>query len=412
MYNKKLFSEKGGTSKNLFLTYFMKNAIQEGGMKRDIIYFNNAASSWPKPKIVDKTVKEFFNFPITEIGRTSIEGNIDYVESTRELLCDFFNAENPNHVVFTSNATDSLNLLIHGFAKKISKKFHVITTELEHNSVLRPLKTLEKRGLIFLSIIPFEENKIDINTLKKEIRSDTRLVVMTHGSNVLGSVQNIKEIAEYLSTNDIFFIVDGAQTAGEIEINLSNIPLDAFVFTGHKSLFGLTGIGGFYINHPDSIETIKQGGTGINSNYLYQPDEMPMKFESGTHNYAGIVSLYAGIHYLNHITLPKIESKCKKMTKYIIMNLSKFDNIEIYNKNPELPIISFNIRNLDNDEVGSLLSNSYDIIVRTGLHCAPLVHKKIDGSLGCIRLSLSYLNTMKECEYVVNTLEKITKDCE
>jgi cysteine desulfurase family protein len=380
-------------------------------MKRDIIYFNNAATSWPKPKIVDKTVKEFFNHPITEIGRTSNEGNIDYVESTRELLCDFFNAENPNHVVFTSNATDSLNLLIHGFVKMNSKQFHVITTELEHNSVLRPLKTLEKRGLISLSIIPFEENKIDIKTLKKEIRPDTRLVVMTHGSNVLGAVQNIKEIAEYLSTNEIFFIVDGAQTAGEIDIDLSNIPLDAFVFTGHKSLFGLTGIGGFYINHPESIETIKQGGTGINSNYLYQPDEMPIKFESGTYNYIGIVSLYAGIQYLNQITLPKIESKCQKMTNFIITNLSKVDNIEIYNKKPELPIISFNISNLDNGEVGSLLSNSYNIIVRTGLHCAPLVHKKIDGGLGCIRLSLSYLNSMKESEYVVDTLIKIAKTC-
>jgi cysteine desulfurase family protein len=381
-------------------------------MKRDIIYFNNAATSWPKPKIVEKTVKDFFNQPITEIGRTSIEGNIDYIESTRELLCDFFNAENPNHVVFTSNATDSLNLLIHGFVKKNSNHFHVITTELEHNSVLRPLKTLEKRGLISLSIIPFEENKIDIKTLKKEIRPDTRLVVMTHGSNVLGAIQNIKEIAEYLSTNEIFFIVDGAQTAGEIEIDLSNIPLDAFVFTGHKSLFGLTGIGGFYINHPESIETIKQGGTGINSNYLYQPDEMPIKFESGTHNYIGIVSLYAGIQYLNQITLPKIESKCQKMTNYIITNLSNVNNIEIYNKKPELPIISFNISNLDNSEVGSVLSNSYNIIVRTGLHCAPLVHKKIDGGSGCIRLSLSYLNSMKECEYVVDTLIKIAKDCE
>jgi len=378
-------------------------------MKREVIYFNNAATTWPKPKIVDKTVKEFFNYPIAEIGRTTIKGKIDYVESTRELLCDFFNAENPNHVVFTSNATDSLNLLIHGFVKKNSKKFHVITTELEHNSVLRPLKTLEKRGLISLSIIPFEENKIDIKTLKQEIRSDTRLVVMTQGSNVLGSVQNIKEIAEYLSANEIFFIVDGAQTSGEIEIDLSNIPLDAFVFTGHKSLFGLTGIGGFYINRPDLIDTIKQGGTGINSNYLYQPEEMPIKFESGTHNYAGIISLYAGIQYLNQVTLPKVESKCKKMTKYLITNLSKIENMEIYNKNPELPIISFNIKNFDNFEVGSLLSNSYNIIVRTGLHCAPLVHKKIDGGIGCIRLSLSYLNTMKECEEVVDTLTKIAE---
>jgi cysteine desulfurase family protein len=380
-------------------------------MKDNIIYFNNAATTWPKPQLVTKMVNKIIKHPIVEKGRTTTGGDIDYVETTRDALAEFFNVDTPDNFIFTSNATDSLNLLILGFVKNHkSKKFHVITTELEHNSVLRPLKTLERDDLIDLSVIPFNENKINIDDVKKAITSETRLFVMTHGSNVLGSIQDINEIGEYLKSNDIFFIVDGAQTAGQVKINLSQSPVDAFVFTGHKSLFGFTGIGGFLLNEPDAVDAIKQGGTGIYSNYLYQPQEMPLKFETGTHNYIGIASLYAGIQYLNQITLPKIELKCKRMTEYIISRLAENDNICIYNKNPELPIISFNINSIENDEVGLVLMNQYKIIVRTGLHCAPLVHKKIDNGNGCVRLSLSYLNSKDECEYVADAITKIAQD--
>ena len=190
---------------------------------------------------------------------------MDYPSAAREALAAFFHAGPPEHFIFTQNATDSLNLLIHGFAKKTGMPFHAITTELEHNSVLRPLTALEQDGAIRLSVVPFTDNTVSLAAIKKAICPETRLVVMTHGSNVLGSVQDIRPIAEYLHANDIFFIVDGAQTAGHIPVDLSDIPVGAFVFTGHKALFGIPGIGGFFISDPDAIAITRQGGTGTDS---------------------------------------------------------------------------------------------------------------------------------------------------
>jgi cysteine desulfurase family protein len=377
-------------------------------MTPPIIYFNNAATTWPKPASVNRTIQTILKKPFEEHGRNSIKGGIDYLESTRELLAQFFNTPTTESIVFTSNATDALNLLIHGFVKKQNrKKFHVITTELEHNSVLRPLKTLEKNGLIYLSILPCKDNKVDFCAFKNVINSDTRLVVITHGSNVLGSVQDIKKISEYLSANNIFLIVDGAQTAGQIEIDLTEIPVDAFVFTGHKSLFGFTGTGGFFLRDSDTIDSIKQGGTGIYSQLLYQPQEMPIKFETGTPNYVGIASLNAGIQYINDIGLDRIELKNKRMIEFIISELSTNENIILHNKTPELPIVSFNIKSVDNNEVGFILMEHYNTIVRTGLHCAPLVHKNISNCNGSVRISLSYLNTLSECNIVTEAIKNI-----
>jgi len=377
-------------------------------MNRRIIYFNNAATTWPKPIIVTKTVQNALKKPFEEHGRNSIKGGVDYLESTREILAQFFNTPSIDSIIFTSNATDALNLLIHGFIKKYNgKRVHAITTDLEHNSVLRPLKTLEQNDLISLSILPSKNYKIDFDTIKNAINSETCLVVITHGSNVLGSVQDIKKISEYLSANDIFLIVDGAQTAGQIEIDLTRLPVDAFVFTGHKSLFGLTGTGGFFLRDPDAVDSIKQGGTGIYSNILYQPQEMPIKFETGTPNYIGITSLNAGIQYINEIGLDRIELKTKKMTEFIISELTKINCITVHNKNPELPIISFNFKSVDNSEVGFILMNHYNIIVRTGLHCAPLIHKSISNGSGSVRLSLSYLNTLSECKFVIDAIKEI-----
>ncbi len=212
-----------------------------------LIYLNNAATTWPKPAEVLGEVARCLRQPLHEPGRTTGNGSMDYPSAAREALAAFFHAGPPEHFIFTQNATDSLNLLVHGFAKKMGTPFHAITTELEHNSVLRPLTALEQDGVIRLSVVPFSGTRVNLAAIKKAICDDTRLVVMTHGSNVLGSVQDIKPIAEYLQANDIFFIVDGAQTAGHIPVDLSDIPVGAFVFTGHKALFGIPGIGGFFI---------------------------------------------------------------------------------------------------------------------------------------------------------------------
>ena len=235
----------------------------------------------------------------------------------------FFHAEEPDHFIFTGSATDSLNLLIHGFAKNQKTPFHAITTELEHNSVLRPLHTLEAEGRLTLSTVPFEDCRVNLPEIKKQIQPETRLVVMTHGSNVLGSLQHIRPIAEYCAANDIFLIVDGAQTAGQIPINLSEIPAGAFVFTGHKALFGLPGIGGFYIQDPDAVIPVRQGGTGTDSLTLAHPQDMPQRFEAGTPNYPGIASLLAGIRYIEHEGQDVISNKCRSLIARMVGKLTK-----------------------------------------------------------------------------------------
>ena len=361
-----------------------------------LIYLNNAATTWPKPAEVIDEVHRSLRTPFFEHGRSTAGSATDYPAAAREALARLFNVENPDHVVFTRSATDSLNLLIHGFVKKQNQPFHTITTELEHNSVLRPLNTLAGEGRLSLSTVPFQDGYVTLPEIKKTMRPETRLVVMTHGSNVLGSLQNIRPVAEYCSANDIFLIVDGAQTAGLIPLNLSALPLGAFVFTGHKSLFGIPGTGGFYLSDPDAVEPVQQGGTGSDSRSLFQPREMPQKFEAGTPNYPGIASLLAGIRYIENEGQDKITGKCRGLASLFIKEIARDRNIILYTPAPDLPVVSFNIRDLDNDEVGYILANAYNIVTRTGLHCAPLVHERIDDGKGCIRVSFSHLNTPEE----------------
>lgn len=377
--------------------------------KNPLIYLNNAATSWPKPPEVLAEVARCLQTPFFEHGRSTAGGATDYPSATRDALSVFFHAEEPEHFIFTQNATDSLNLLIHGFVKKQNTPFHAITTELEHNSVLRPLHTLKSEGRLSLSIIPFNDGRVTLPEIKKAILPDTRLVVMTHGSNVLGTLQNIRPVAEYCASNDIFLIVDAAQTVGQIPINLSEIPAGAFVFTGHKALFGLPGIGGFYLPDPDSIVPVRQGGTGMDSHTLAHPQDMPHKFEAGTPNYPGIASLLAGIRSIERLGQDAITNKCRGLTALFIRELSRDPAITLYTPAPDLPVVSFNIQNLDNDEAGYILAKAYNIITRTGLHCAPLVHERIDGGKGCIRVSFSHLNTPEECRLAAEAVREVAE---
>ena len=377
-----------------------------------LIYLNNAATTWPKPTEVLQEVAECLRLPLHEPGRTTGNGSMDYPSAAREALAAFFHSGPPEHFVFTQNATDSLNLLIHGFAKKSGVPFHAITTELEHNSLLRPLTALEQDRHIRLTVVPFAHNSVNLAAIKKAICEDTRLVVMTHGSNVLGSVQDIRPIAEYLHANDIFFVVDGAQTAGHIPVDLSDIPVGAFVFTGHKALFGIPGIGGFYITEPNAIAIIRQGGTGTDSLTLTHPFEMPMRFETGTHNYPGIASLHAGIRFITSTGQETIEKKNTDLTRSFIRELKNIRGITIYNENPDLPVVSFNITGIDNHEVGFILARAYNVITRTGLHCAPLVHECIDGGKGCIRASFSYFNTRDECSAAAKAVREVAESAD
>lgn len=368
-------------------------------MSEPYIYLNNAATTYPKPFEVIEAVERCMREPVFESGRGLGVKSPDYVELARESVAGFFGAEKSENTIFTGSATDSLNMLISGFVAAQKTKPHVLTTELEHNSVLRPLFEYEKSNKLSSTILPFDKNfRVTLESIENSVRKDTKLMIMSHAGNVVGSKQNIEEIGKYLRDMGIYFIVDAAQSAGYLDINLKNIPADALVFTGHKGLFGLSGTGGFCIREPDCVEPTRFGGTGTNSASPSQPREMPERFECGTHNYAGLASLWAGVEFVKKEGPANIREKTLSLTKLMINIMSERSNVTIYNKNPDVPVMSFNIRGLDCDDLGFILSRRYGIISRSGLACAPLVHKRIDGGKGAVRFSPSYFSTREECE--------------
>jgi cysteine desulfurase family protein len=377
-----------------------------------IIYMNNAATSWPKPPEVLTAIAQSLSLPVFGSGRTTGTHGGDYVTQARECLSAFLTADPPEHIIFAHNATDSLNILIQGFLAGKMDGCHVLTTELDHNSVLRPLHEYSQQHRIRLTVVPFEGCSVRPDTVEAAIQPDTQLMVMTQGSNVLGSVQDIQSIGEILHDHGIYFIVDGAQTAGHIPISLHDLPVDAFVFTGHKGLLGIPGTGGFYLKDPDAIAPVRFGGTGTDSFSLLHPRGMPERYEIGTHNYPGLAALAAGMRFIEERGITLIAEKAKRQTSFLIRELKKEVNIIIYNEHPDLPIVAFNIRNLANDDVGFMLARAYGIIARTGLHCAPLIHKAIDGGEGCVRLSLSWHTTDEECRIAADAIRGIARNAD
>ena len=374
-----------------------------------LIYLNNAATTWPKPPGVLAAITQSLALPVFGSGRTTGSQGEDYVALAREAIAGLLAADPPEHVVFTSSATDSLNILIQGFLAGCDAGCHVLTTELDHNSVLRPLHELARQGRIRLTVLPFKDGAVSPDTVEAAITPDTRLMVTAHGSNVLGSVQEIARIGKVLHDHDISFIVDGAQTAGHIPVDLWSLPVDAYVFTGHKGLFGIPGTGGFYVRDPETIAPTRYGGTGTDSFSLFQPRDMPERFESGTHNYPGLAALAAGAEYIANIGVETIAEKAERQTAFIIGELKEEPNVTVYNESPSLPIVSFNIRGMENDDVGFILARAYGIVARTGLHCAPLAHRAIDGGRGSVRLSLSWFTTDEECRVAARAIREIAQ---
>ncbi len=376
-----------------------------------IIYLNNAATTWPKPPEVLEAVRQSLALPVFGSGRTTGSQGEDYIMLAREAVAGLLGADPPEHVAFTQNATDSLNLLIQGFLAGCKKDCHVLTTALDHNAVLRPLHELERQGRIRLTILPFaEDGTAHPDTVEAAITPETRLMVTTHGSNVLGSVQDISRIGEVLHDNGVYFIVDGAQTAGHIPVDLHALPVDAYAFTGHKGLFGIPGTGGFYLRDPESITPTRYGGTGTDSFSLFQPLDMPDRFEAGTQNHPGLAALAAGVNYITSTGPTAIMEKAERQTAFLIRELRQEPNVTIHNERPALPIISFNIQGIENDDVGFILARAYGIIARTGLHCAPLVHRVVDGGVGSVRLSLSWFTTDEECRVAARAVKEIARD--
>lgn len=376
------------------------------------IYLDNAATSFPKPKEVATAVYDFMVNNGTSSGRGSYKKAMqsDYiVYECRKLIGKLFNFDNPKKVVFTSNVTDSLNIAMRGILKEND---HVITSSLEHNAVWRCLKTLERDINIKIDTVECSKDGItNSQDIKKYIKKDTALIVFTQASNVLGTIQPIREIGAIAREHNIPFLVDSAQSAGAMKIDVKEDNIDILAFTGHKSLLGPMGTGGLIINTDIDIKPLKAGGTGGDSAYEYQPDYYPNHLETGTSNVSGIVGLREAIKFLNKEGIENIHNKEKELTKYALEKLETVKDIEIYGpKDCEkmLSVISFNIKDKTPEDVGSILDQKYDIMLRAGLHCAPTAHSVIGTKeRGTLRIGLGYFNKKEDIDKLVEALNNL-----
>ena len=376
------------------------------------IYLDNAATSFPKPKEVATAVYDFMVNNGTSSGRGSYKKAMqsDYiVYECRKLIGKLFNFNNPKKVVFTSNVTDSLNIAMRGILKEND---HVITSSLEHNAVWRCLKTLERDINIKIDTVECSKDGItNQQDIKKYIKKDTALIVFTQASNVLGTIQPIREIGAIAREHNIPFLVDSAQSAGAMKIDVKEDNIDILAFTGHKSLLGPMGTGGLIINTDIDIKPLKAGGTGGDSAYEYQPDYYPNHLETGTSNVSGIAGLREAIKFLNKEGIENIHNKEKELTKYALEKLETVKDIEIYGpKDCEkmLSVISFNIKDKRPEDVGSILDQKYDIMLRAGLHCAPTAHSVIGTKeRGTLRIGLGYFNEKEDIDKLVEALNNL-----
>ncbi|WP_432662088.1 aminotransferase class V-fold PLP-dependent enzyme [Wukongibacter baidiensis] len=381
-----------------------------------MIYLDNAATSFPKPeevyKAVDKCLREYGANPGRSGHKLALKAGRSIYE-TRELICRLLNIDNPMQIIFTSNATDSLNLAIKGVLKKGD---HVITSSMEHNSLIRPIKTLEEIGVENTVVDCSKEGFIKVEDIKKAIKKNTRLIAITHASNVTGTIMPIEKIGKLAKENDILLLVDAAQTAGVYDIDVKSMNIDLLAFPGHKGLMGPQGTGALYIREGIELRQMKEGGTGSKSESLLQPEIVPDRYESGTPNTPGIVAMGAGIKFILETGIEKIRKHEEELTEYMLNELKTIKQVKIYgskDSKKQASVISLNIGDLDSSEVSYILDQAFDIAVRSGLHCAPLAHKTLGTfEQGTVRFSIGYFNKRKDVEDAIAAIKKICDEME
>jgi cysteine desulfurase / selenocysteine lyase len=378
------------------------------------VYLDNSATSWPKPEQLAMAISRYLNEFGGSPGRSGHQFSLRAareVFETRELLAQLFNVPSSENVIFSANATHALNIAIKGLLKKGD---HVIISHMEHNSVLRPLRHLEAQGLIEISIIDGNsEDNFNISQFRKSFKPNTRLVITIHGSNVSGSILPIRQIGEICKTKNVLYLVDAAQTAGFVPINMQDDHIDLLAFTGHKKLLGPMGIGGLCIKNNIAISTLIHGGTGSKSESDIHPDFYPDRLEAGTLNTVGIIGLKAGIQYIFDQGIENLRKKQLQLTGYFISQLKEMDRVFLYGPNANedrLPLVSANIMDLVPSDLAFTLDGEYNIMVRAGLHCSPLAHKML-GTFprGTVRFSPGGFNTEEEIKYTINALKIIVK---
>lgn len=377
-----------------------------------MIYFDNAATTLHKPHEVIEAVVHAMT-TAGNASRGTHTGSLAAsrtVYETRKKIADFFHCSRADHVIFTSNSTEALNIAICG---TLGKGDHIISTDLEHNSVLRPLYHLEEQGASLTFLSANKKGCIDYDDFKRSIKPNTKAIVCTHASNLTGNVLDIERIGRIAKAHNLLFIVDASQSAGCIEINMETMNIDILCFTGHKGLLGPQGTGGLCIHESVEIRPFKHGGSGIHSYEKGQPQAYPARLEAGTLNSHGIARLCAAINYINTITIPVIAKKEQELLWHFYKGICNIPEIHIYgdfDTKERAAILSLNIEGYDSGTVSDLLSQEYDIATRPGAHCAPRMHQALGTTeTGAVRFSFSSFNTMEEVETAIQALKELVE---
>jgi len=379
------------------------------------VYLDNGATSFPKAPGVAQSISDYILNVGTNVNRGAYSASYqaeNTLYETRELVCQLFNFNKPENVIFTKNITESLNILIKGLLRNGD---HLVVSSMEHNAVMRPLNALGDK-IEYTKAKCNNLGDLDIKDFEKSFKPNTRAVVMTHASNVCGTILNLEKVGKICKDKGIFFIIDSAQSAGFLDIDFNKLNADAVGFTGHKSLLGPQGIGGFVISNSlvDEMDTFIEGGTGSLSDTEVQPDYMPDKFESGTLNIPGIYGLNASLKYLLKEGLNNVRDKELELLDKFIQGIYNIENIEIIGKKTlekRTGILSLDFTNKDNGVISHQLSRDFGIMTRCGMHCAPSAHKTL-GTFprGTVRFGLSHFNTLEEIEYTLDSIYKILKN--
>ena len=384
---------------------------------KNLIYFDNASTTYYKPKeVIESTIFAMKNTGNNGRGINEIQINTSRdIFNVREKFIKLFNGYDSRNIVFTSNATESLNTVISGL---FSSEDHVITTEAEHNSVLRPLYKLRETGLGITFLKIDEVIKFNKNDMKKYLEKNTKAIICTHASNLTGDLLDIKNIGEFCEENNLIFILDASQSLGIIPIDVEKYKIDILCFTGHKGLMGPQGTGGIYIKEGIDVKPLKVGGSGVDTYNERHPITMPEKLEAGTLNGHGIIGLGAAIDFINEKGIKKIYIKENNLMWKFYEGIKDIKGIKIYGhfmekniKVDRIPILTLNINDIDSGDICSILDEEYNIVTRAGGHCAPLMHKALGTEKqGSVRFSFSYFNTEKEVEKAIFALKKIAQE--
>lgn len=386
-------------------------------VRKTMIYLDNAATTWPKPPVVAEAMVRYLNEIGANPGRAGHRLAVEAaraVYEAREAIAGLFHAPDPLRVVFGANATEALNLALHGLLRPGD---HVIAGSMEHNSVMRPLRALERQGVGVTVVGCSREGLLDPALVEGAIRTNTKMIVLNHASNVVGTVLPVAEVGQIARRHGLLLLVDAAQTAGAVPIDVQADAIDLLAFTGHKSLYGPMGTGGLVVGERVDVallEPPKQGGTGSRSEREEQPDFLPDACESGTPNAVGLAGLAAGIRWVQERGVEAIRAHEMALTEQLTDGLRAIPKVVVYGTSDagrQTATVSFNVGGLEPSEVGLRLDEECAILCRVGLHCSPAAHKTL-GTFpgGTVRFGLAALNTAQEVHTAVEAVRRLARE--